>query len=344
MNRAATTLSSVWNDLQHEALRLGAIRAGATPLVDRNVERFAEWLSRGSEAGMAYLRRNLATRHNPLQRFPWGRSVVVILVPYFPEREHAPTGSLSNGLARYAQGDDYHDVVDAMLRRLEMLLTTLAEGTKSWRYVDTGPFSDRSLAAQAGLGWIGKNGMLIDPEIGSYFFIGTLVTSLVHDLDVAEVTDRCGDCTRCIDACPTGAIDRARFVDSNRCISYLTIEHRGAIDPELSNHLAGNGFGCDICQEVCPWNAHAPEGHEAFRTRAGYSGHPITDLIALTQADFSSLFKGSAVKRAKRAGMIRNAILAAGTVDAETLAAAGSEADEGIRAAVATRKRDSLRQ
>jgi len=338
------TLSAVWNELEREALRLGAIRVGATPLTDHHVERFEQWLHAGREADMTYLRRNLAKRRNPLERFPWGRSVVVVLVPYDADRSHSPSGSLASGIARYAQGDDYHDVVEDMLRELESLLSSLAPGTKSWRYVDTGPFSDRSLAAQAGLGWIGKNAMLIDPEIGSYVFVGTLVTSLEHDLDVAEVTDRCGDCTRCIDACPTDAIDQERFVDSHRCISYLTIEHRGAIDASLSDRLAGNVFGCDICQEVCPWNAHAHEGHEPFRTRAGYSGRPITDLITMTQSDFSTLFGGSAIKRAKRAGMIRNALLAADRVSAGSLEAAKSETDPGIRAALDARERRSLRQ
>ncbi|MFA6956597.1 MAG: tRNA epoxyqueuosine(34) reductase QueG [Thermoanaerobaculia bacterium] len=344
MPQPTTPLSAIWSELEREALRLGAIRVGATSLTDQHVERFAEWLRDGREAGMAYLRSNLAKRRTPRDRFPWGRSVIVILVPYDADRSPSPSDSLSNGIARYAQGDDYHDVVEHVLQRLESLLSSLAPGTKSWRYVDTGPFSDRSLAAQAGLGWIGKNAMLIDPEIGSYFFIGTLVTSLEHDLDIAEVSDRCGDCTRCIDACPTDAIDRERFVDSNRCISYLTIEHRGAIDAPLSDRLAGNVFGCDICQEVCPWNAHAPGGHSAFRTRAGYSGRPVTDLITMTQADFSSLFRGSAIKRAKRAGMIRNALLAADSVSADALESSKGETDEGIRAALDSRERRSLRQ
>ena len=339
MAQSTTTLSALWNELERAALRLGAIRVGATPLADAHADRFAAWLDAGREAGMTYLGRNLQTRRDPLARFPWGRSVVVILVPYGPDRPHARAGSLTSAIARYAQGDDYHDVVEAMLRDLEMLLTELAPGTKSWRYVDTGPFSDRSLAAQAGLGWIGKNAMLIDPEIGSYFFIGTLVTSLEHDLDVVEVTDRCGECTRCIDACPTAAIVPDRFVDSHRCISYLTIEHRGAIAPAIAENLGGNVFGCDICQEVCPWNAHAPDGHEAFRTRAGYSGRPITDLLTMSQREFSALFSHSAVKRAKRAGMIRNAVLAIETIPAAAAGIVDADDDEGIRAAVALRRR-----
>lgn len=338
MDRPAVTLSSIWSDLEREARRLGAIRVGASPLTDAHADRFERWLIEGHEAGMAYLRRNLATRRDPLRRFPWGRSVVVIIVPYWPDRAHAPEGSIAGAVARYAQGDDYHDVLDAMLRGLERMLSELAPGTKSWRYVDTGPFSDRALAAQAGLGWIGKNAMLIDPEIGSYFFIGTLVTSLEHDLDAAEVSDRCGDCTRCIDACPTEAIRDDRSVDSRRCISYLTIEHRGAIAPELAGRLEGNAFGCDICQEACPWNAHAPDGHEAFRTRAGYTGRPVTDLVTMAQADFSALFRGSAIKRAKRAGMARNALLAARELPVDALDAARNDSDEGIRAALESRQ------
>ncbi|MGK2856497.1 MAG: tRNA epoxyqueuosine(34) reductase QueG [Thermoanaerobaculia bacterium] len=337
MARSITTLSAIWNDIEREALRLGAIRVGATPLIDRHAERFSEWLDAGYEAGMSYLRRNLATRRDPVTRFPWGRSVVVVLVPYEPDRPHTRAGSLTGGIARYAQGDDYHDVVETMLRALETLLERIAPGTKSWRYVDTGPFSDRSLAAQAGLGWIGKNAMLIDPEIGSYFFVGTLVTSLEHDLDVAEITDRCGDCTRCIDACPTSAIVANRLVDSNRCISYLTIEHRGAIDDTLAEQLEGNVFGCDICQEACPWNSHAPTGNEAFRSRPGYMGRPVTDLLTMSQSDFSTLFSRSAVKRAKRAGMIRNAILIAETIPSETVESLAVEGDEGIAAALALR-------
>lgn len=340
MAQSIMTLSAIWKDLEREALRLGAIRVGATPLEDRHADRFETWLDARHEAGMTYLRRNLATRRDPQSRFPWGRSVIVILVPYGPDRPHATAGALTGGIARYAQGDDYHDVVEEMLRGLESLLQRLAHEARSWRYVDTGPFSDRSLAMQAGLGWIGKNAMLIDPELGSYFFIGTLVTSLEYDLDDAEVTDRCGDCTRCVDACPTGAILPDRFVDSHRCISYLTIEHRGAIEPPLATSLAGNVFGCDICQEACPWNAHAPEGHAAFRTRAGYTGRPITDLLTMSQREFSTLFSRSAVKRAKRAGMVRNAILAAEDLPSEAIGRVAGETDEGIVAALALRRSD----
>jgi epoxyqueuosine reductase len=205
-------------------------------------------------------------------------------------------------VARYALGDDYHEVLDRILCKFEEALP----GVKTWRYVDTGPLSDRAYAAQAGLGWIGKNGMLISDEIGSYFFIGTLLTALENDIDAQLVTDRCGTCTRCLDACPTNAILPDRTLDSAHCISYATIEHRGALDAHVATHLDGNAFGCDICQEVCPWNKRAPESHPALLARDEYRATPVTDLLRMQQADFSTLFRKSAIKRAKLAGMQRN--------------------------------------
>ncbi|MBW3670988.1 MAG: 4Fe-4S binding protein, partial [Acidobacteria bacterium] len=162
-------------------------------------------------------------------------------------------------------------------------------------------------ATQAGLGWIGKNGMLIDERYGSYSFIGTLLTDLENDLPPPPVTDRCGTCTRCIDACPTDAILPDRTIDSHRCISYLTIEHRGDLPEQFEHALDGNLFGCDICQEVCPWNRKAPPGHAELNPRDEYRDRPIHEMIRLTQEEFSTLFRGSAVKRAKLAGITRNA-------------------------------------
>jgi epoxyqueuosine reductase len=295
-------LSEVWPELERVARDEGVLHLGASDLTDSHAELFAHWIERGHHASMAYLAKNAAIRSNPQERFPWAQSVVSILVPYSSERPHAPDGALSNHLARYALGDDYHDVLDRILRRFEDALP----GVKTWRYVDTGPLSDRTYAAQAGLGWIGRNGMLIHEERGSYFFIGTLLTALTNDLSATAVADRCGACTRCLDACPTNAILPDRTVDSHRCISYATIEHRGALDPDVAGRLESNAFGCDICQEVCPWN-HAPaEAHPAFVPRDAYRATPVTDLLRFTQADFSNLFRKSAVKRAKLAGMQRN--------------------------------------
>jgi epoxyqueuosine reductase len=290
------------------------LHLGASHLEDEHAELFARWIERGHHATMGYLAKNVRVRASPSEQFSWARSVVSILVPYSAERPLASADALSHHVARYALGDDYHDVLDRILRAFEAALP----GVKTWRYVDTGPLSDRAYAAQAGLGWIGRNGMLIHEYDGSYFFIGTLVTALENDIAAATVADRCGTCTRCVDECPTDAILPDRTLDSSRCISYLTIEHRGALDADLAAHLEGNAFGCDICQEVCPWNRAPADSHPAFGARDEYRATPITDLLRFTQADFSSLFRKSAIKRAKLAGMQRN------------IAALTEEADRGI--------------
>jgi epoxyqueuosine reductase len=294
-------LSEVWPAIESVARGAGAIRVGASDLHDEHASLFEDWIYEGHHATMQYLAKNREVRLDPASRFPWAKSAVVIVVPYASERPEAPAGSLSHSVARYALGDDYHVVLDRMLRQVE---DALPESIRTWRYVDTGPLSDRALAENAGLGWIGKNGMLIDEEIGSYVFIGTLLTSLENDMRGATVADRCGACTRCIDACPTDAILPNRTIASERCISYATIEHRGAL-PDIN--LAGNVFGCDICQEVCPWNEHPADPHPAFASREEYRSTPLTDLLRYEQADFSRLFRNSAIKRAKLAGMRRNA-------------------------------------
>ena len=315
-------LSEVWPSLERIARKEGVLRLGASGIDDAHAELFSEWIARGQHASMSYLAKNGAVRAHPRERYPWAQSVVVILVPYSPRRPDAPDGALSHHVARYALGDDYHDVLDAILRKFEAALG----GAKSWRYVDTGPLSDRSYAAQAGLGWIGRNGMLLNETDGSYFFIGTLLTALENDIGAALVSDRCGTCTRCVDGCPTNAILPDRTVDSSLCISYATIEHRGPLERAVGEHLEGNAFGCDICQEVCPWNRRAPEGHPAFDARESYRATPVTDLLHMEQADFSTLFRRSAIKRAKLAGMQRN-------VEAMlTKRAAGSEQRELERA------------
>jgi epoxyqueuosine reductase len=293
-----TRLSEVWPALEQLAREEGVLQLGASGIEDAHADLFEEWIEAGHHASMAYLAKNAAIRANPRERFPWAQSVVVILVPYSPTRPDAPDDALSHHVARYALGDDYHDVLDRILRRFEAAFA----GVKTWRYVDTGPLSDRSYGAQSGLGWIGKNGMLISESHGSYFFIGTLVTALENDISAASVADRCGTCTRCLDACPTNAILPNRTLDSSACISYATIEHRGPLELPLAH----NAFGCDICQEVCPWNRRAPEPHPAFAPRDEYRNTPVSDLLRFEQADFSALFRKSAIKRAKLAGMQRN--------------------------------------
>jgi epoxyqueuosine reductase len=295
-------LSQFWPSIQRVADANGVARLGASNLTDVHADLYDAWLDRGHHATMHYLAKNRATRRDPASRFPWANSVVVILVPYTPTRPDAPDGALTNHIARYAFGDDYHDVLDRILREIEGVFA--GAGVKTWRYVDTGPLSDRAYGAQSGLGWIGRNGMLINQELGSYFFIGTLLTSLENDVAAHAVADRCGTCTRCLDACPTNAILPDRTLDSNLCISYATIEHRGALPAALP--LAGNAFGCDICQEACPWNHDPAPAHPSFAPRDEYRATPISDLLRYEQADFSTLFRKSAIKRAKLAGMQRN--------------------------------------
>lgn len=292
-------LSEVWPSVERVARDNGVVRLGAADIGDDHQDLFAQWLDAGHHATMAYLAKNSDVRRDPRSRFPWARSIIVIAVPYAAERPAAATGALSNALARYALGDDYHDVLDRILREIERTL----DGVKTWRYVDTGPLSDRAAGVAAGLGWIGKNAMLIDERTGSYFFLGTLLTSLKNDIHAAQVADRCGTCTRCLDACPTSAILPNRTVASEHCISYATIEHRGDLPPI---DLAGNAFGCDICQEVCPWNEQPADAHPAFAPREEYRATPLSDLLRFEQADFSKLFRNSAIKRAKLAGMKRN--------------------------------------
>ena len=292
-------LSQVWPAIERVARAHGVSRVGAADLDDPNRATFDRWIDAGHHATMAYLAKNRDVRRDPRSRFPWAKSIVVIAVPYAAERPDAPSGALSSSIARYALGDDYHSVLDGILREIERAL----DGVKTWRYVDTGPLSDRAAGVSAGLGWIGKNGMLIDPDTGSYFFIGTLLTALENDIHAAQVADRCGTCTRCLDACPTHAILPDRTIASEHCISYATIEHRGDL-PSIP--LAGNAFGCDICQEVCPWNERPAEPHAAFAPREEYRATPLTDLLRFEQSDFSKLFRNSAIKRAKLAGMKRN--------------------------------------
>ncbi len=295
-------LSDFWPALERVAREEGVARLGAADLADAHAALFSDWLDAGHHATMRYLAKNRATRSDPTARFPWAKSAVVILVPYEAARPDAPPDALVSHIARYAFGEDYHEVLDHILRKLE---EALAPHARTWRYVDTGPLSDRALAAQAGLGWIAKNAMLINEQLGSYTFIGTLLTSLENDVAPAAVAERCGTCTRCIDACPTQAILPNRTVASERCISYATIEHRGPLPPTLPT-LAGYAFGCDICQEVCPWNQDPATAHPAFTPRAEYRAMPVTDLLRFTQADFSALFRRSAIKRAKAEGMKRN--------------------------------------
>jgi epoxyqueuosine reductase len=261
------------------------------------------WVEAGHAATMGYLKRRLEERLDPRRVLPGARSVLCVALNYY---QGEPADASWRPVARYAWGRDYHDVIAP---RLERLAAHLAEagGARSRGYVDTGPVLERDLAARAGLGWVGKNTMLLHPRLGSWFFLGVLLTTAELARD-APLADRCGSCRACLDACPTGAFVAPYVLDARRCISYLTIEHRGDIDPDLQPGMAGWQFGCDICQDVCPWNRKAPTTAEAdFGPEAAYPGAEA--VSAMDDTDFRRHFAGTPILRAKAAGMRRNAVI-----------------------------------
>jgi epoxyqueuosine reductase len=269
-------------------------------------EAFSSWLDKGYAGGMAYLERGAAKRADTRLPFAGARSAVVVALNYGGKQPAGP-------IARYARGDDYHDVMTERLRGLHRWLEAeLGAPVAGKAYVDTGPVLERDLAQRAGLGWIGKNTMLISPGHGSFFFLGALFLDLDLQPDAPFEADRCGTCTRCLDACPTDAFVAPREMDARRCISYLTIEHRGEIDPALQPLMGELLYGCDICQDVCPWNQRfATElGDRALAARAENVAPDPRELVALTDEGFRARFRHSPIKRTKRAGLARNAAIA----------------------------------
>jgi epoxyqueuosine reductase len=263
---------------------------------------------------MAYMERTAEKRKDSRLPLPGMRSAVVVAMSYGGDQPSGP-------VARYARGDDYHDVVLERLQQLHAWVDAQAGAHVNGKaYVDTGPILERDLARRAGLGWFGKNTTLINPRGGSFFFLAALLLDLELVPDEPFRTDHCGSCTRCLDACPTGALVAPRVLDSNRCISYLTIEQKGEIPEEFRAAIGVLLYGCDICQEVCPWNQKfaLPLREEAFRPRAALAGKDAAalarDILAMSDEDFRTAFKGSPMKRAKLRGLKRNAALVLGNV------------------------------
>jgi epoxyqueuosine reductase len=229
----------------------------------------------------------------------------------------------SGPVARYARGDDYHDVMlDRLMQLHRWIDRQVGRRVIGKAYVDTGPLLERDLARRAGLGWFGKNTMLINPRIGSFFFLGSLLVDLRLDADAPFATDHCGSCRRCLDACPTGALAQAHVLDATKCIAYLTIELKGDIPTELRPQIGELIYGCDICQEVCPWNQKfaQPLREEAFKPRPAVAGKDAAtlarELLEMSQDEFSRAYKGSPMKRAKLRGLKRNAAIVLGNVGA----------------------------
>lgn len=299
-----------------EARRLGFELAGIAPAEPAaTAAAYDAWAAAGHAGDMAYLTRDPERRSDPVRVWPEARSVLVVGLNYRtwepePEERYDPG---RGQLARYALGDDYHEVlVDKLKALLTWLETETAGEVRGRYYVDTGPLLERDLAARAGLGWWGKNTCLIDRRQGSYFFLGALLLSVELPPD-ASASAHCGTCNCCQTACPTGAFLEPYVLDARRCISYLTIELRGPIPRELRPLIGNWVFGCDICQEVCPWNRKAAFGSEPrFSPRDRLQAPELIPLLELSQEEFSALFRHSAVKRTKRRGLLRNVCVALG--------------------------------
>lgn len=293
--------------LKEEALRLGCLSAGVAraAALDPEGDRLREWLDRGYHASMGWMARRAAERVDPSSVLPSVRSIVVVAVNYFTGHRHSES-SESAKISRYAWGDDYHDIVLQKVERLADFIRRELPGSETKCYADTGPVMEKAWAARAGLGWIGKHTNVITREAGSWVFLGTLLTSAELDPDEPSA-DHCGTCRACLDACPTEAFPRPYVLDAAKCISYLTIEHRGAIPHYAANRLGGWVFGCDICQEVCPWNRFERSSDEpGFRPRPGNEAPSLSDLASLTEPKFLDRFKGSPVTRPKYQGFMRN--------------------------------------
>lgn len=278
-----------------------------------------EWLARGFAGEMDYIARRANERVDPRELLEGVRSIVMVGFVYDPGPRAAPEDGRFE-VARYAGGDDYHGVLLDRIRAFETGLAVLAERPIRTRgYVDTGPVLERVFAAYAGLGWIGKNTCLIHPRLGSYFFLGAVLTDLELAPDSRE-PDHCGSCRACLDACPTGAFPEPYVLDANRCISYTTIESRGAIPEELREAHGARGFGCDICQEVCPWNARErrvvpadPLGLRArIAPRPEWVRASLDWVLALSEEDWRAATRRSALRRAGYRGLLRNALVVAG--------------------------------
>jgi epoxyqueuosine reductase len=309
------------------ATEAGFDLSGVAPVADAaELEYFPRWIAAGHAGEMKYLEardeQGRLKRASLAHAAPWARSVVVCALNYNTRQAYSTevTDPGRGWISRYAWGrGDYHDSVMHRLRQVETTLRNASGETNPVTrcYVDTGPIVERVVAKYAGIGWIGKNTCMINQKLGSWMFLGVILTSL--DLTPGLPSpDRCGSCTRCIDACPTDALIAPYQLDSNKCISYLTIEKRGAIPAELRGEMGRHVFGCDICQDVCPWNGKAPAtSAEEFQPRPELVNPALDWLAEISAEEFRGKFRGSPISRAKRRGLRRNATIAMGNSGAK---------------------------
>jgi epoxyqueuosine reductase len=294
------------------AYSLGFDLVGIAPVGPfRETNFYSEWLERGYAGEMKYLERQKPARLQPESLLPGARSVIVCAMNYNTAQPYTRFDRVCAWISRYAWGLDYHETLKKKLHELAAWIEQNADHhTKC--YVDTGPLVERVYAKYAGIGWFGKNTCIINQKIGSWLFLGCIITDLELKYDVS-VADRCGTCTRCIDACPTSAILEPYVLDSRKCISYTTIELRGSIPEEDRAGIGHHLFGCDICQDVCPWNRKAPaSSNAAFEANPGLLWPAIETLLDLKDEDWSRLIRGTAMKRAKVRGLLRNLMVVAG--------------------------------
>ena len=301
-------LVSFAREIGFDSCRVAA--CGSAP----HAEAFRNWLDEGGHGEMGYMERGEEKRCDPQKVLPDARSIVVLAKNYFQGgAAHRNSATAKTGrIARYAWGDDYHDLIESKLDKIDEFLREFGGQQKC--YVDTGPVLERDHAAEAGIGWHGKSTMLIDERLGTWFFLAEVLTTLELPPD-EPVPDRCGTCERCIKACPTGAITAPHRLDARRCISYLTIELKGSIPLELRPLIGNRIFGCDDCLDACPWNRFAQVSREAaFSARPSTVGMPLRDYLSLSDDEFRVLFRSSPIKRIKRRGFLRNVCVALGNV------------------------------
>lgn len=292
--------------IRAEVKQLGFASVGIAPaeFLDPEAYRLEKWLKRNLYGQMEYLPKHFDLRVDPKKLLPEARSVIMLACNYFPEETYLKNTAFR--ISRYALGRDYHKVLRGKLKKLEKRLCDSIGSIGYRSFVDSAPVMEKAWAARCGIGWIGKSGNLIVPNAGSYFFLGGLFVDLELEYDQPH-QNHCGNCRQCIDACPTDAIVEPYLLDCSRCISYLTIEHRGSLPPELQKMFGGWIFGCDICQEVCPFNRFSkPHREHDFLPRGEFEKMSDADWRRMSEAEYNRLFEGSAVKRARYERLMRN--------------------------------------
>jgi epoxyqueuosine reductase len=302
------TTQQVTDAIKRKARELGFTKVGiarAEELTDEG-ERLREWLSRGFHATMEWMARTVEKRIDPRAIVPDARSVVCVAMNYYTDVAHSDDPEVGK-ISRYAWGDDYHIIMTKRLEQLQQAVRELEPSARTKLYVDTGPMMDKAWAARAGIGWLGKHTNIITTDFGSWVFLGEIITdlALVYDDPIA---DHCGTCRACIDACPTGALDEPYVLDSTKCISYWTIEHRGEIPASLAAQFEHWVYGCDICQDVCPWNSfQQPTPEDAFMPRPWNVAPRLDEVASLSKEEFQARVRRSPIKRTKHEGLTRNA-------------------------------------